>query len=440
MHLLRIKSLVAVVILSSSLGYSTLADGEEFTFSDLDSGMLETDIEQASWSMETLSGCNAEKPVSGCRNCNRDGNMRLDWLGLDRLRVGGWLQLGYHSNGLGNNPRAKRFNDYPDHLQLQQAWLFAERLADGRNGLDIGGRVDYLYGTDAQNTQAFGTDEFGDNDDWDNGWDNGSYGHALPQLYGEVAYGDVSVKFGHFYTIIGYEVVSAPDNFFYSHSWQMNNVEPFSHTGAISTIALTENMTAYAGYTLGWDSGFVDNGDAFLGGLAWILSDRFSLTYTTSIGRFSESVDTLNNNTRLPVNFNERGHMHSLTTRYRVNDRFAFISQKDFIDTQLQDGTEWRSGGGFTNYFLYDLSDNYSAGLRFEWWQVDGAKFVGNRGQKDVYMLTLGLNCRPHENLIIRPEARWDWGINESSMAVLNLNENGESSQFTFGIDAILKF
>ena len=47
-----------------------------------------------------------------------------------------------------------------------------------------------------------------------NNFDHGIYGFALPQVYGEVAMGDLSVKMGHFFTIIGYEVVTAPDNFF----------------------------------------------------------------------------------------------------------------------------------------------------------------------------------------------------------------------------------
>ncbi len=400
------------------------------------------DIEQTNWTLETLSGCNVDsKPVSGCKDCKVRQGRDASWLGLDDLRVGGWMQIGYHSAGVGANSRAGRFNDYPDHLQLHQAWLYAEKLADGRNGLSTGGRIDYLYGTDGPNTQAFGTDNFGEDSTWDNDWDHGGfYGHAIPQLYGEVAYGDVAVKFGHFYTIIGYEVVSAPDNFFYSHGWQMNNIEPFTHTGALATVTLSDSMTAYGGYSMGWDSGFADNGDSFLGGLAWNVTDKCSLTYTTSIGRFDEDVDRQNNGVRGPVQFNERGQMHSLTTRYRMSDRFAFISQKDWIATELQDGTDWRQSSGFTNYFLYDLNRDYSAGLRFEYWRVEGAKFVDSGDPQNVYMLTLGLNCRPTTDLIIRPEVRWDWSHQENGMAQLNLNEEGESSQATFGIDAILKF
>ena len=52
------------------------------------------------------------------------------------------------------------FNTKPNGFRPQQNWLFFERKADGSKGLDVGFRVDWLYGLDAQNTQAFGN-EFG---------------------------------------------------------------------------------------------------------------------------------------------------------------------------------------------------------------------------------------------------------------------------------------
>ena len=70
--------------------------------------------------------------------------------------------MGYHSR------ENSLFNTYKDNFQLQQAWLYAEKAIDTECGFDIGGRIDYLYGTDGPNTQAFGTDPRG----WDNSWDN----------------------------------------------------------------------------------------------------------------------------------------------------------------------------------------------------------------------------------------------------------------------------
>ena len=102
-----------------------------------------------------------------------------DLMGEDRpFDIGGWTQIGYHdkSNGV--------FNAHPDALRLHQQWLYAERVADGSDGLDFGFRFDAMYGVDGANTQAFGNPP----GSWDflNGFDHGIYGWALPQAYGEV--------------------------------------------------------------------------------------------------------------------------------------------------------------------------------------------------------------------------------------------------------------
>ena len=78
--------------------------------------------------------------------------------------IGGWTQIGYFNKAI------PLFNSYADKVQLQQQWLFAEKAIDASHGFDIGGRIDYVYGTDGPDTQAFGID----NNHWDNGWDNGS--------------------------------------------------------------------------------------------------------------------------------------------------------------------------------------------------------------------------------------------------------------------------
>ena len=100
-----------------------------------------------------------------------------------------------------------------------------------------------MYGVDAVDTQAFGNtvDANGNPRGWDTGWNHGDYGWALPQLYATLAVGDLSVKLGHFYTLIGYEVVQAPDNFFYSHAFTFYNNEPFTHTGALASYNVSDN-------------------------------------------------------------------------------------------------------------------------------------------------------------------------------------------------------
>lgn len=192
-------------------------------------------LEKFSSVVPASCGC-TDTPISDCgaaSGCDSGCDSGCGGLGgglgggfLDSIDFGGWMSLGWHS------ARNSMFNDRDNEVNLHQAWLYAERVADGSNGLGFGGRIDYVYGIDAQDTQAFGIN----NNHWDNGWDNGGdngYGHAIPQLYGEVAYGDLSVKAGHFFTLEGYEVVGATGNFFYSqlHHVQQRAIYPHGCLG-----------------------------------------------------------------------------------------------------------------------------------------------------------------------------------------------------------------
>jgi len=344
--------------------------------------------------------------------------------------VGGWVQVGYHDSNL------ILFNSRKHEAQVHQAWVYAEKEIDTSQGFDIGGRIDYVYGTDGQDTQAFGID----NDHWDNQWDNGAdYGHALPQVYLEAGYGDWSAIVGHFYTIIGYEVVPAPDNFFYSHAYTMYNSEPFTHTGALITYNVSEDIDFYGGYVLGWDSGFEDNGDAFLGGSSVQLTDDVNVTSTTTIGRFADNSGG-----------NERGFLSSTVATVRLTEQLNYVFHTDYLDTEDANGNTVRDTFGINQYLFRTLSDCVALGARFEWWNVeaDSRGFYDNAdfdlsGDYDIYALTLGANLRPHANVVVRPEIRWDWvdgDRNRLALADFEILEDNDDQQTTFGIDAILLF
>ena len=76
----------------------------------------------------------------------------------------------------------------------------------------------------------------------------------MPQLYAEVGSQALNVKFGHFYTLIGYEVVPAIGNFFYTHAYTMQYGEPFTHTGVLGTWVPNDQLTIIGGITNGWDN------------------------------------------------------------------------------------------------------------------------------------------------------------------------------------------
>lgn len=332
-------------------------------------------------------------------------------------KVGGWFQLGYHTEGA-NNFGTGLFNNYPSVVQLQQAWVFAEKQVDTSGcGWDWGFRADYVYGTDGIDTQAFGSQP----GDWDTSWDAGVYGHAIPQLYAEVAYNDLKVKVGHFYTIMGYEAVPAPDNFFYSHAYTMALAEPFTHTGALVDWTPCDGLTVYGGWTLGWDTGFSrSQGDTFLGGVSAELLDGVSVTYTTVMGDFGFGAGGSDSN----------GYAHSIVVDWSITDRVNYVFQTDYVDNQLLlDNVVGPGNSGksvsFNQYLLYRVNDCWAFGGRFELFSYGGY---------EMREFTVGANISPHANLVIRPEIRLD----EFERGVTAAT--GARDSTVFGIDAIITY
>jgi hypothetical protein len=318
------------------------------------------------------------------------------------INFGGWLQSGYHSrDGL------LRFNTHPHRWNIHQAWLYAEKVADGSDGFDWGFRFDAVYGVDGADTQSFGNSP--GRWDFDNGFDHGQFAFAFPQAYVEVASGDWSIKAGHFFTLVGYEVVTAPDNFFYSHAFTMYNSEPFTHTGVLATYSASDDLTVYGGWTAGWDTGFdtFDNGSSFLGGAAFSINDSITLTYITTIGDFGARGE---------------GYGHSIVLDMELSDKWNYVLQSDYLDTDAAVnplGLPDDEQVGINQYMFYELSDDISIGGRYEWWNVAGVSL------NDV---TLGLNINLLDDLRIRPEVRHDWA------------PGLDYAETFFGIDAILTF
>lgn len=331
--------------------------------------------------------------------------------------IGGWTQFGYTNKSDGV------FNTRPDKLNLQQAWIYVEKIADGSNGIGFGGRIDALYGLDADNTQSYGNRpgkyDFSDN------FDHGQFGYAIPQAYGQVAYDDLSVKVGHFYTLQGYEVVAATGNFFYSHGLSHNFMEPFTHTGAVATYKVDDSMELYGGYVLGWDSGF----DQFRGGSAWhggfkvSPMDNMAFVYTSTAGNLGWIGD---------------GYSQSIVVTTNVTDELTSVIGGDLVHTNRQvlfgpaiapvTGNTFNGVSAY-NYLLYKLSDRTGVGMRNEWAKFDGVSY---------HTFTAGLNFKPQANVTIRPEYRYQYSPagdnNRNNPLGIPVNEG------ILGVDAVVTF
>ncbi len=84
---------------------------------------------------------------------------------------------------------------------------------------------------------------------------------------------------------MGYEVVPATGNFFYSHAFEFYMSEPFTHTGVLLEQKVADDITVLGGWTAGWDTGFDRNGGStFIGGVKLQLTEKAAFSYMTSWG------------------------------------------------------------------------------------------------------------------------------------------------------------
>jgi hypothetical protein len=308
-----------------------------------------------------------------------------------------------------------------------------------------------MFGTDAQFTQA----ALGH---WDQRLINTErfYDIALPQAYFEVfaPFGNgITAKIGHFYTIIGNEVVTAPDNFFYSHAYTMQYGEPFTHTGVLLSYPIDQNWTITGGgvtgsATAGWDGGW-DKGLgnwAFLGGVTWTSTGGgTSVAFSATSGEISEQ-DSNN------------WSMYSLVIKHDIMEGLHYTFQHDHgwatsvvgaTDRAGSNGTdaEWY---GINQYLTYDIRDDLAVGVRAEWFRDDDGFRVLSpiRGPfappaSSYYAVTAGLNWKPVSWLMLRPSVRYDWADNADAYD----NAGGaagfagkKNDQFLFSTDVVITF
>jgi hypothetical protein len=312
---------------------------------------------------------------------------------------GGWTSFGYRNNPDGSFAGNSQVLDDRvewDRFALDQQYFFIGKEANGQNGLGLGFRMDLLYGLDGNEAQSFGNNP--GRFDFANGWDHGSYEWAMPQLYAEAAFGNMKVKAGHFYTIVGYEVVPATGNFFSSRQLTFYNSEPFTHTGVLSEFAVNDRLTVWNGFDQ------LNGGSAYLGGFSYQATDNLSLIYTVNAGNLGWRGD---------------GAVNSFIASMQWTDRVSTVHQFDVLDTNqtnsftgpggfvtINRGVNFQRGGvagdsvGLINYAFYDINERVKAGVRQEWYKADGTSY---------HTFTYGVNVKPHANVTIRPEIRHMW-------------------------------
>lgn len=356
--------------------------------------------------------------------------------------VGGWLNAGFSINPdrpADNFNGPIGFSDRANELQLNQLYLYLERLVGGSaDSWSWGGRLDFVFGSDAFYTRSMG--DIGDH------WDSHLlheriYGIAFPQAYLDVVApigSGLHIKFGEFYTVVGYEAVMAPDNFFYSRSYTMQFGEPFSHTGVLASYVLHKQFELSAGAVTGspfagWDGSFEHHLEnwGFIGGFTWTSPS------TDSQVSASGTHGTLSEVAQRDVN------LYSVVAKQDFGEQWHLTLQHDYgwmSAAAGESGAEWY---GVLGYLRFDINQQWSAGLRLEWFRDDDGARVGvparaplnDTHAANYYAATLGANWQPMSWLTVRPSIRYD---NSDGWQAFNHHRSDE--QLLISTDVVLSF
>ncbi len=362
-----------------------------------------------------------------------------------RFRVRGWLDAGDVYNS--TNP-ASKFNgpynavDRTKEVMFNQAYLITEVVLPQDGSFGVGGRVDLLYGEDYILAQALGLEV---HPDGTRRWNSSQYyGLALPQLYGEIGTNDLSLKIGKFYSIVGYEGVMAPENFFYSKAYPYQFAGPFTHFGGLVTAKLTDTVTAQVGLVNGWNA--IDRTTDRLGVLAGLKYQSEPMWTSFAIITGDEPNNVAGLPGIIPQSANRTRYSYLLGLKPTAELEYVFHHWLGFQEDGTASGsTAWWYG--IDQYLYYRLTDQVRLGGRFEWFRDEEGTRVGlNRPANpnvppfpgNFYSLSAGINYLPVPNLVLRPEIRSDWYTGNASR--LPYQDGNKDYQLMLGFDAILRF
>ena len=366
------------------------------------------------------------------------------WLDCHRITVGGWVDAGFTWNpdspaNRENGPDG--YNDRSNEGDLNQLYLSAERLTktDGC-GVDIGGRMDLLYGTDRRFNQVNTGTRF------DSLWnlDQPYYGLDMPQLYGDLAVNKAIFRVGHMLAPCGYESVMSPNNFFYSHSYSFLYLMPTTLTGAEMIYNYTDKIAFNSGIDTGWNNfDTINQKTNLFGGFTWTSQDE-----KTTLG-----VEGFVGNQQAPFVPSTRAMLCADFTQ-KIGEKWQYVFEVNTATETNEGGAGFTSAWySFVNYLFYTINDCWSAGFRYEYASDEDGVVVAEAsgltpadnytfapvGPAHYNDVSFGLNWKPNKTVTLRSEVRWDWADPAANVAPV-FDDRTKNTQFLWGTDVIVRF
>jgi hypothetical protein len=319
----------------------------------------------------------------------------------NRLSVSGWTEVSFTASTDRSNNFPMGWNFLANNIQVQQNWLRFERLVDpnattptwGFRSDTIVPGTDYRYTTarglfDSQLTANHGTPNL--------------YGFDPIQFYAEAYFPQIGrgldVKVGRFFCQYGVETNDTTQNPFVSRAYSFV-YDPFTHTGVLTTLKLTDAWTVQNGIVAGCDTFITDPtaNPTYVGTVKWAPPDGRTSAFFSVIlgkGRFDQE-----------HNFHNPELFDVIFTR-KLSDRLTWQLEGLYGFTSNVPGTGFANWLGVLNYLSYQIDRNLVANARLEFFDDAQGQRTGTAG---LYTsVTAGVLYKPQPWLWLRPEVRFD--------------------------------
>lgn len=340
------------------------------------------------------------------------------------LKLSGWISQSYTFNPHRPENRLnllRVFDDRSNDYRMNQFSLILERPLEEGKDLDWGLKVQTIYGADSRFIHSLDLPEA----------DSPFTKHTVQVdptqfylLFRLPIGGGLTVKMGKYVTSLGYEVIDAPGNPLYSHSYLFGFAIPFTHTGVQLDYQVSDASNVYYGLVRGWDVVTTDLNSSFshMFGMGLKPSEELNLLLNLVTGPETES----ENNYRTVVD---------LVASWQPLPRWSFVLNAD-VGLERLPNTQGSLWWGVAGYVTYRWSPALAATLRAEYFRDDTQTRIS--GAKDLTELTLGLELHPikgFRNLRFRPEFRWDHAVSGKPF-----DAGSKKDQLTLAGDVIFLF
>ncbi|HVK19529.1 MAG TPA: outer membrane beta-barrel protein, partial [Fimbriiglobus sp.] len=333
----------------------------------------------------------------------------------------GWMEQSYTPSSASHRNNPVALNDIANEYLLNQVWIGGAKEVDtSKKEFQLGGRIDFFYGSDARYTIPRGLFDYQLRTPDRNLYD--IYQFYVDAFLPGVGPQGTTVRMGRFATHCSYEVVQGPDTPFVSRSYGFM-FNPFTHTGVYAITPLDDDWTISNGVAVGSDN-FIDptNRANYIGQIKYAPKDGptqvlFNTVITDPQYNVQEAFTQYN--------------VYNLQVIHKATDKLTYILDSTYSHTYDVPGIGFANWYGAVNYFVYNLSDNLSSTSRFELFDDPQGFRTGSKGLYTA--VTTGLAWKPVDWLMFRPGVRYD--INDRSRAF-----EGDYDLFTAFTDMIIRW